>query len=69
MENKGEKSKPVKPTSFGKAKTDEERQNQFQPIVETTIYGRENQDTIWLDISESISKGILGSLKYGVVGG
>ena len=24
MENKGEKSKPIKPTSLGKAKTDEE---------------------------------------------
>ena len=37
--------------------------------METTIHGRENQDTIWLDISETISKEILGLLKYGVMGG
>ena len=42
MENRGEKSKSVKPTSLGKAETDEEGQNQFQPSVETTIHRREN---------------------------
>ena len=69
MENRGEKSKPVKSTSLGKAETDEEGQNQDLPSVETTIHGRENQDTIWLDINESIPKGNLGLLKYGMVGG
>ena len=69
MENREEKSKPVKPTSPGKAETNEEGQSQLQPSVETTIHEKGNQDTIWLDISESISKEFLGSLKYGVVGG
>ena len=69
MDNKGEKSKSVKPISLGKAETDEEGQSQLQSSVETTTHGRGNQDTIWLDISESISKEFLGSLKYGVVGG
>ena len=69
MENKGEKSKLVKPTSFGKVEIDEEGQSQCQSIVETTTHERGNQDTIWLDISECITKEFLGSLKYGVVGG
>ena len=37
--------------------------------AETTIQGKEIQDTIWVDISESISKGNLGVLKNGMVGG
>ena len=69
MENRGEKSKPVKPTALGKAETDEKGQNQFHSSVVTTTHGRGSQDMIWLDISESISKEVLGSLKYGVVGG
>ena len=69
MENRGEKTKPIKPTSLGKVETDEEEQSQLQSRVETTNHGRGNQGTIWLDISESISKEFLGSLKYGVVGG
>ena len=69
MEYKGEKSKSAKSTFPSKMETDKEGQNQDLPIVETTIHERENQDTIWLDISESIPKGNLGLLKYGMVGG
>ena len=69
MEYKGEKSKSAKSTFPSKMETDKEGQNKDLPIVETTIHERENQDTIWLDISESIPKGNLGLLKYGMVGG
>ena len=46
MENRGEKSKPVKPTTLGKAETDEKGQSQLQSSVETTTHGRGNQDMI-----------------------
>ena len=69
MENSGEKSKPVKPTTLGKAETDEKGQSQLQSRVETMTHEKGNQDMIWLDISEFISKEFLWSLKYGVVGG
>ena len=38
-----------------------------QPRVDTIASGN-NQDTLWLDISDCILKGNLGLLKYGVVG-
>ena len=69
MENSGEKSKPIKPTTLGKAETEEKGQSQLQSSGETKTHGRGNQDMIWLDISKFISKEFLGSLKYGVVGG
>ena len=69
MEDKGEYSKPAKSTFPSKTEKDKEVLNQNLTSVETTIQERENQDTIWLDISESISKGNLGLLKNGMVGG
>ena len=69
MENSGEKSKLVKPTTLGKVEIDEKGQSQLQSSVETMTHGRGNQDMIWLDISDRISKEFLGSLKYGMVGG
>ena len=69
MEDKGEYSKPAKSTVQSKTGKDKEGINQNLTSVETKIQERENQDTIWLDISESISKGNLGLLKNGMVGG
>ena len=69
MEDKGEYSKPAKSTFPSKTEKDKEGLNQNLTSVETTIQERENQDTILLDISESISKGNLGLLKNGMVGG
>ena len=69
MEDKGEYSKPAKSTVQSKTGKDKEGINQNLTSVETKIKERENQDTIWLDISESISKGNLGLLKNGMVGG
>ena len=68
MENRGEKSKPTKPNVLGKAETDEIGQNQFHSSMATMTQGRGRQDMLWLDISESISKEVLRSLKYGLVG-
>ena len=69
MEDKGEYSKPAKSTFQSKTEKDKEGLNQNLTSVETKIQERENQDTIWLDISESISKGNLGLLKNKMVGG
>ena len=68
MENRGEKSKPAKPNVLGKAETDEIGQNQFHSSVATMTHRRGSQDILWLDICESISKEVLRSLKYGLVG-
>ena len=69
MENNGEKSKPIKTTTNGKAETEEKGHSQLQSSGETMFNGKGNQDMIWVDISKFISKEFLGSLKYGVVGG
>ena len=69
MENRGEKSKPIKTTTHGKAENEEKGHSQLQSSGETISNGKGNQDMIWLDISKFISKEFLGSLKYGVVGG
>ena len=69
MENGGEKSKPIKTTTHGKAENEEKGHSQLQSSGETISNGKGNQDMIWLDISKFISKEFLGSLKYGVVGG
>ena len=69
MENKGEKSKPIKTTAHGKAVSEEKGHSQLQSTGETMSNDKGNQDMIWMDISKFISKELLGSLKYGVVGG
>ena len=68
MEYKGEYNKPAKSTFPSKTEKDKEELNQNLTSVETSIQEKENQDTIWWDISESISKGNLGLLKNGMVG-
>ena len=68
-EDKGEYSKPAKLNAQSKTKNDKDGINKNLTRGETKIQERENQDTIWLDISESISKGNLGLLKNGMVGG
>ena len=68
VENRGDKSKSAKPIALGKAEIDEVRKNQSHTSMVTTTHGRGSQDMLWLDISECISKEVLGSLKYGVVG-
>ena len=69
MEVKGEFSKPAKSTF--PSKPEKKMEGLYHNLIsaETTIQGEEKQDTIWLDISESISKGNLGVLKNGMVGG
>ena len=69
IEDKGEYSKPAKLTVQSKTKKDKDGINKNLISVETESQERENQDTIWLDISESISKGNLGLLKNRMVGG
>ena len=69
MEDKGEYNKSAKSTLPSKTEKDKEGLNQNLTSVETSIQENENQNTIWLDISESISKGNLGLLKNGMVGG
>ena len=69
MEDKGEYCKPAKSTFPSKTEKDMEGLYHNLTSAERTIQGKEKQDTIWLDISESISKGNLGVLKNGMVGG
>ena len=63
----GERRKVTKTSTLNKVENKKE-----DPHTGTTkdiMYpGRKRQETIWLDTSESCSKGILGLLKYGVVG-
>ena len=69
MEVKGEFSKPAKATL--PSKPEKKMEGLYHNLIsaETTIKEEEKQDTIWLDIRESISKGNLGVLKNGMVGG
>ena len=69
MEDIGVYRKPTKSILPSKTEKDTEGLNQNLTRAETTIQDRENQDKIWIDISESISKGNLGLLKNGLVGG
>ena len=69
MEDKGENSKPAKSTFPSKTEKDKEGLYHNLTSEERTIQGKEKQETIWLDISESISKGNLGVLKNGMLGG
>ena len=69
MEFKGEFSKPAKATSPSKREKKMEGLNHNLINAGTSIQEEETQDTLWLDISESISKGNLGVLKNGLVGG
>ena len=62
-------SKPAKSILPRKTEKDKEGLNQNLNRAKTTIQESEKQDTIWIDISESISKGNLGMLKNGLVGG
>ena len=68
IEDKGEYSKPAKSTFPSKTEKNMGGLNHLTS-AETTIQGKDIQDTIWMDISESISKGNLGMLKNGMVGG
>ena len=68
-EDIGVYSKPAKSILPSKTEKDKEGLNQNLNRAETTIQERDKQDKIWIDISESISKGNLGMLKNGLVGG
>ena len=70
-EDKGEHNKAAKFHLPSKTEKDKEGLNQNQNLIseETSIKENEKQDSIWLEISESISKGNLGLLKNGMVGG
>ena len=69
MEDKGEYSRPAKSTAQSKTEKHKGGINQNLARGETKIQEKENQDSIWMDISESLSKGSLRVLKNGMVGG
>ena len=68
-EDTGVYSKTAKSIQPSKTEKDKEYLNQNLNRAETTFQESKKQDKIWIDISENISKGNLGLLKNGLVGG
>ena len=68
--HKGERGERREVTKISTSNKVENKKEVPHPATTNDIRfpGRKRQETIWLDTSENCSKGILGLLKYGVVG-